>query len=337
MIHSLPLFASKQLPAIGASALLLGGILHSLTPLRAAESSGVDIVDQGDTLSIRVNGRPLGNYHYQKDSRPYLYPLFGPNGIRMTRDWPMKDAGKEDKDHPHHRSFWFTHGDVNGHDFWSESDKAGRTVHDRFLEVASGPKTGVIRSANRWVAKDGTVVATDERTLRFHAGIPDATVFDYEITVIASHGELRFGDTKEGTMAIRLAETMRLKPNKFNEGQPTGHIVNSEGVRDGATWGKRARWVDYHGPVEGQIVGVAMFDHPTNPRHPTWWHVRDYGLFAANPFGIHDFERQPAGTGDLIVKKNDRVTFRYRILLHRGDDKSAGIEEHYQAYAKEVR
>ncbi len=128
-------------------------------------------------------------------------------------------------------------------------------------------------------------------------------------------------------MAIRLAETMRLK-GKVGK----GHIVNSEGVKDGETWGKRARWVDYYGPVEGQTMGVAIFDHPQNPRYPTWWHVRDYGLFAANPFGLHDFEKKPAGAGDLQVKSGDKVTFRYRICLHRGDDREANIAAKYAEY-----
>jgi len=136
-------------------------------------------------------------------------------------------------------------------------------------------------------------------------------------------------------MAIRLNESMRLAPNKFNQGKPTGHIVNSEGVRDGATWGKRAAWCDYYGPVNGRIVGVAIFDHPRNPRHPTWWHVRDYGLFAANPFGLHEFEKKPAHSGDLKVFAGQSVTFRYRFYIHRGDDKEAKVAEHYQEYSKQ--
>jgi len=47
---------------------------------------------------------------------------------------------------------------------------------------------------------------------------------------------------------------------------------------------KHADWCDYYGSIGGKTVGIAMFDHPSNPRHPTTWHVRDYGLFAANPF-----------------------------------------------------
>jgi hypothetical protein len=249
----------------------------------------------------------------------------------MTRDWPMKNTPGEEHDHPHHRSLWFAHGAINGHDFWSEQKAFGKTVHEDFLEVKSGEQEGVIRSANKWVAADGTVVCTDERTLRFYnPGRANERLFDFEITLKASNGELTFGDTKEGTMAVRLAETMRLK-GKVGK----GHIVNSAGVRDGQTWGKRAEWCDYYGPVEGKTVGIAIFDHPKNPRHPTWWHVRDYGLFAANPFGQHDFESLPDKTaGNLIVPAGKSVTFRYRFYLHEGDDQQARVAEKYQQYVK---
>ena len=155
------------------------------------------------------------------------------------------------------------------------------------------------------------------------------------ITLHAGKTDLTFGDTKEGTMALRLAETMRLKPNKENAGKPGGHIVNSEGVRDDATWGKRAAWCDYYGPVEGKTLGAAIFDHPTNPRFPTWWHVRDYGLFAANPFGRHDFESLPdKAAGNLVVPAGQSVTFRYRFYLHEGDEKQGKVAERYAEFSK---
>jgi hypothetical protein len=249
----------------------------------------------------------------------------------MTRDWPMKNTLGEEHDHPHHRSLWFAHGSINGYDFWSEEKAFGKTVHDNFLEVKSGAKAGVIRERNKWVAADGTVVCIDERTLRFYnPGLTSERLMDFEITLIASNGALTFGDTKEGTMAVRLAETMRLQ-GKVGK----GHIVNSAGVRDGQTWGKRADWCDYYGPVEGKTVGLAIFDHPQNPRHPTWWHVRDYGLFAANPFGQHDFESLPDKTaGNLVVPAGKSVTFRYRFYLHEGDDQQAKVAERYKEYAR---
>jgi hypothetical protein len=200
--------------------------------------------------------------------------------------------------------------------------------HVEFTEVASG-KTGVIRTKDRYVTKEGKVICTDDRTLRIYP-VKDARIFDFEVTVHASEGPLKFGDTKEGTMAMRLAETMRFK-GKVGK----GHIINSEGVRDGATWGKRADWVDYYGPVDGKTVGVAIFDHPSNPRHPTWWHVRDYGLFAANPFGLHEFEpKQPRGAGDLTVPSGQSITFRYRFYIHNGDEKAAHVAEAYSDYTK---
>ena len=313
-------------------------LLGMVAAARSADSSpsessksGVQITRLADRLRVEINGLLFTEYYYKDVPRPYCYPLIGPGDAAMTRDWPMKNTPGEEHDHPHHRSLWFAHGAINGHDFWSEQKAFGKTVHEDFLEVKSGKKEGVIRSQNKWVAADGTEVCTDERTLRFYnPGRANERLFDFEITLKASNGELTFGDTKEGTMAVRLAETMRLK-GKVGK----GHIVNSAGVRDGQTWGKRAEWCDYYGPVEGKTVGIAIFDHPKNPRHPTWWHVRDYGLFAANPFGQHDFESLPDKTaGNLIVPAGKSVTFRYRFYLHEGDDQQAKVAEKYKLYAK---
>ena len=299
-----------------------------------AENDGVKLTQQDGKVRVEMGGKLFTEYYFKDVSRPFLYPIIGPGESRMTRNWPMQEAENEEHDHPHHRSLWYAHGAVNGQDFWSESAKAGKTVHEKFLEVTSGKKSGVIRSQNKWVAKDGTVVATDDQTIRF-SGSAKQPIIDYDVTIHASNGEVKMGDTKEGTMAIRLAETMRLTHNKFNKGKPTGHIVNSEGVQDGATWGKRAAWCDYYGPVNDKIVGVAMFDHPKNPQHPTWWHVRDYGLFAANPYGVHDFERKPPGAGNYVIPAGKSVTYRYRFVFHEGDEKQAGIAELYKQYTAE--
>ncbi len=135
-------------------------------------------------------------------------------------------------------------------------------------------------------------------------------------------------------MAIRMAETMRLKQNRYNEGKLGGRIVLSTGVQGEETWGKQAEWCDYSGPAQGKMVGVAIFDHPENPRHPTWWHVRDYGLFAANPFGLHDFEKKPPGAGNMTIAPGKSVTFRYRFYMHEGDEKAGKVAERYKEYAK---
>ena len=317
----------KRILLTGIACLLPAGLTCGL----AAEVQGVQITDLTNRLRVEINGRLFTEYFFRDVPRPYCYPVLGPDGLAMTRKWPMESPPNEEHDHPHHRSFWFGHGSVNGHDFWSEEKDFGKTVHDSFVEVKSGADSGVIRSRNNWVAADGTVVCKDERSLWFYnpKGVNEQVV-DFEITLTAPKEPAVFGDTKEGTMAVRLAETMRLKGKVGH-----GHIVNSEGVRDDATWGKRAEWCDYYGPVGDKIVGLAIFDHPQNPRHPTWWHVRDYGLFAANPFGQHDFEKlRDKAAGNFTIAAGQSVTFRYRFLWHEGDERQAKVAERYREYAK---
>lgn len=299
----------------------------------AAQSDRVRITEHADHLRVEVDGALFTQYFFKDVPRPYCYPVIGPGEKAMTRNWPMKEVPDEDRDHKHHRSLWFTHGDVNGHDFWSEDRNFGKVIHERFAQVRSGERFGLIHSLNRWVAADGTLICRGEQVLRIHAPAkPDQRLLDFTVTFHAlPEKELVLGDTKEGSMAIRIAETMRLK-GKVGKGR----IVNSVGERDGQTWGRRAAWCDYYGPVDGSIVGVAIFDHPTNPRYPTWWHVRDYGLFAANPFGQHDFEKLSDKTaGNLRVPPGGSVTFRYRFYFHAGDEIQGRVADQYDAFIKE--
>ncbi len=303
----------------------------------AAPAGGGVKLTQGDNkVTVEINGKLFTEYRFKEQYRPFFYPVIGPTGEPVIRHWPIQEGGpSEDHDHPHHKSLWFTHGAVNGVDFWSDSNKAGKIVHDKFLEVSSGPQSGVIKSQNNWVAPDGKITLTDTRTHRF-SSTPDGTIMDWEITLHASNGQVTFGDTKEGSMAIRLAPTMQPVPSRAMKARgeaAKGHIINSEGLTDGQTWGKRATWVDYYGPVKGETVGVAIFDHPSNPRHPTWWHVRDYGLFAVNPFGIHDFEKKPANAGDFVIPAGQSATFKYRFYFHKGDEKQGQVAEHFRDYA----
>ena len=309
-------------------------LIAALSPVGCAHLTpagrGVRIIEKPGSLQVNINGQLFTEYHFQDVPRPYFYPVLGADGLALTRKWPQEAGEGEEHDHPHHRSLWFSHGAVNGKDFWSEVKSYGHIVHDGFTEIKSGRHSGIIASKDKWVDADGTVVCTDDRVMTIY-NPREGRMFDFQVTIHASNGNVTFGDTKEGTMAMRIAETMRQKQPKGKEAR--GHIVNSEGVRDGDTWGKRADWVDYYGPVDGKTVGIAIFDHPANPRHPTTWHVRDYGLFAANPFGLHDFEKAAPGTGDLKILAGQSVTFRYRFILHEGDEKQAKIAAKYGEYA----
>jgi len=311
--------------------------------LAAAAPAAVKLTKLADRVRVEIDGQLFTEYVYGDGAtRPYCYPILSADGTPLTRDFPMKDTPGEETDHPWHRSITFTHSMVNGVDFWNEGagdagrspkDK-GRSTHEAFVEVSDGA-VGVITTRNRWTAPDGRLICTDERTLRFFA-TPAGRFIDFAITVHALPGEaLLFGDNKDGTMGLRLPLWMTL-PHKYKN-QPVdgaGHLLTSTGIRDADAWGKRADWCDYYAPRKGTTYGVAIFDHPSNLRHPTWWMARDYGLFAANPFGQHDFENlkdQPA-IGNHTIPAGGSLTMRYRFYFHEGDPAAAQVATHYADY-----
>ncbi len=310
----------------------------------AATGDGVVITKLEGKLRVEIGGKHFTDYNFEGAPRPYLYPILTADGRGLTRNWPMKEVEGEERDHVHHRGLWFGHRHVNGYSFWEETGRQGTIKMVELKEVRSGRDVGIIRARSEWHSKEGEFVASDETTIRIHDTHNDQTrMLDYEITITAPKDkELVFGDDKDAAMAIRVAESMRLtkmREKGQKKGQPgEGHIVLSTGVKDAEAWGKRAPWCDYHGPVDGRVVGVAIFDHPSNPRHPTWWHVRDYGLFAANPFGKRHFEKlDDKAAGEMKLAPGESVTFRYRFYWHEGDEIQGKVARQYDAYANQKK
>jgi hypothetical protein len=322
---------------------LLGSFCLAVAATAATPSNPVSVTKLDDRVRVEIGGQLFTEYYFKGASRPYCYPVLAPDGTSVVRDFPMKQTPGEDTDHPHHRGLMFAHSNANGVDFWNEGTAGtkfpkGSTVNDGTIKTRSGP-TGSIEVRNRWMAPDGKLIATDETTIRFR-GTSDARMIDYEVTIHALPDQpLVMGDNKDGTMAIRLAQWMTM-PHKYQKKDlpGVGHILTATGERDGAAWGKRADWCDYFAEHNGKTYGVAIFDHPKNLRHPTWWMARDYGLFAANPFGQHDFESTkekpvPAGTGDYTIPAGGSLTLRYRFYFHFGDATAAGLSARYADYA----
>ena len=174
---------------------------------------------------------------------------------------------------------------------------------------------------------------TDERNITISAGEDNSRRIDFAITLKASHGEVVFGDTKEGTFAMRVCPSL-----SFEGEGAQGHIVNSNGKKDKSVWGKPAPWVTYFGPdPKGEPVNITIFDSGTNFRHPTWWHARTYGLFAANPFGKHDFEKLEDKTaGNYTLKAGESLTLRYRVLIRAGEPDAKVLESEFAEMGKSV-
>jgi len=287
---------------------------------------GVQLRDNGEQVEITLNDTLLTCYHYAPTyARPFFWPLIGPYGAPITRAYPMQELPEEKHDHPHHRSLWVAHGDVNGVDNWSEGEGHGRTVHRGFAVLESGPVYGRFVADNDWVSAAGEKVVSERREVTVYNLPAAGRLLDFDLTFTATEGDVRFGDTKEGgILSVRVATSMDV---------PQGRITNAYGgIDEPETWGKRAHWCDYSGPVEGNWVGIAVFDHPTSFRYPTYWHVRNYGLMTANPFGLSYFSGDPTVDGSHVLPAGERLHFAYRLYLHSGDAMEGRVAQKYHDY-----
>ena len=291
-------------------------------------------------ISVDIDGKPFTGFYIGPDApKPYLHPLRAASGEIVTRRFPMEKVAGEATDHPHHRGLWFTHGDVNGIDFWMNELADGRTnlgrvVLNKVVDVKSGDKSGSVSALFDWVGPDKKKVLTESRTMVFYSD-PKLRTVDFDITLTALE-KVKFGDTKEGSFAIRVASGLEAPaPNVPATPTRTGKMLDSEGRQGEANvWGKRAGWVDVYGEVEGQKVGIAIMDHPTNPHYPTFWHCRAYGLCAANIFGAHDFMNDKNQDASLTLAPGEKLHLLYRVVIHPDDPKTAGIAELYRTWLK---
>tara|TARA_B100001123_G_scaffold229024_1_gene257684 strand:+ start:847 stop:1821 length:975 start_codon:yes stop_codon:yes gene_type:complete len=286
-------------------------------------------------IDVKISGKLFTSYHYDGVPKPTLYPVRWIDGTGMTRRFPMEKAlPGESNDHMHHRSVFWGHRHVKGgkdggvHDFWGENSNSGKQVA---IEVKC-IKNGSIYSNNKWVSKAGETIATDSRIISFSSEESGRNI-DYVITIKASEGDIVLMDDKDAGMGFRVPDTMCVSPHGTAKVKAEGYMLNSEGITGANCWGKRAKWIDYSGLVEGKILGIAMFDHPDNPRHPTGWHARSYGLCSANIFGKRHFEKLPdKNAGNYSLKKGQSITFKYRLYWHAGKGDSKKIESQYRQW-----
>jgi hypothetical protein len=290
-------------------------------------------------IDVAVDGKPFTALFLGRDAaKPYLHPLRSASGKTITRRWPMEDVAGEERDHPHHTGLWFSHGDVNGISFWPGGAKTeSRIALNKVLEATGGPASGTIAALFDWLTPEGKPMLRETKRIVFYSD-PKLRTMDFDISLAAVE-KATFGDTKEGTFAIRLrTELDEQQPKGILTPKASGEMVNAVGASgEKNVWGKRSPWVDFSGEVEGEKLGVAIFDNPSNPRHPTYWHARAYGLFAANIFGVRDFEADKTKDGSLTLQAGQTLRFRYRVVIHPGGPEEAGIAGLYKEYAARYR
>lgn len=306
--------------------LLFGSV--SVAAAEGGEGQKIELKKSDGGVDVLLDGELFTRYVEKSNTKPILYPVIGPNDVRVTRSWPIEEALPGEKtDHPHHRSFWFDHGDVNGVSYWMEEGTYGTIRHAKYVTVG-GDGGDLLTVDTEWVDPDGKVVVKDRRWHKFGAK-EGLRWIDFRVEVEAVADEVTFGDTKEGSFGLRVAGDMKVDAKKG------GEILNANGEKNGDAWAKAAPWVDYRGPVGDKRAGILIMNAPESFRFPTYWHVRTYGLFAANPFGLHDFTKAPEHAGDHKMKKGDTFTLQYRVVLHDGTLSSEKLAELFEEYAAE--
>lgn len=294
-----------------------------------------DHVNDGK-VDVVISGKLFTSYHYSRQwVRPFLYPVIGPYNAQVTRNWPIVgNVPGEHRDHAHHKSIWVAYGECNtcsggsrlSVDNWSEDKGHGWQRHRAFRDIASGPVFGQIIAKNDWCASNEKRQFEEIRKMRFYALPGGERLFDMDVTFRMMDGQVTFRDTKEGGLvSVRVASSMDVRNG--------GKIENGYGgVNEKETWGKKAPWCDYSGIVNGKQVGIAIIEHEDNPRYPTQWHVRDYGLMTANCFAWKYYRPEAGIKGDLVFKKGAVTTWRYRLCIHRGDATAGKIKERFADY-----
>ena len=278
---------------------------------------------------ITIDGKLFTEYRYgHYVCRPYFYPLYTPDGQGLTRAYPAEDVEGENQDHYHHRSVYTAHGLVNGYNLWDEGTDHGAMLQrgEPVVGVVDGVAT--IDGIVDWFGPEGQKLLEERRSISISVE-GELRVFDQRSEFRALYGDVTFGDTKEGGLySIRVPTAMDAKDKGRIENSEGKVYENGEGKEE--TWGVQAAWVDYSGPLpSGQEWGHTVVDHKDNALFPTYWHVRGYGLFTANPFGVHDFKGDESIDASWTIPGGEKRIFRFRHIVHpgRGVDGHAGVRK----------
>ena len=312
-------------------------------------------------LNITVNDEPFTAYcFWDRLKKPIFYPLLSPDGRKVTRSYGVELVPGERVDHPHQRGCWFNYGNVNGDDFWNNSDSVdqsgsyGKIVHKGISDIKSEANRAEFDAYSVWVHSTQGEILDEKEHVVIRAD-QESRIIDRIITLTARDKQVIFHDSKEGMLGIRVARGLEEPSNDpvrlvradlsipedkivINEGVDGLYLASTGRIGSDQVWGTRAKWCALNGTLYNRDVSIVIFDHPDNPGYPTYWHARGYGLFAANPLGWKLFT-DGKEEFNLTLAPGESVSFRFRVLTtDRGVTPSEGEKlynnwlEDYKAY-----
>jgi hypothetical protein len=293
-------------------------------PAIAAEAPAVKFDRSDGQVTIVVGDVPVASYYYRDKTtkRPFFAHLRTLDGRQVTRRHPPVE-GQDVMDHPtFHPGMWMAFGDLSGSDNWRLK---APVRHAGFAaEPIGGRATGSFAIRNDYFSQEDSNHAICQELARYKFLVrPAGWLLLWDSTFSSQH-EFYFGDQEEMGLGIRVATPLRVElGGKGNLPPGTGTILDSHGRRNGKEiGGNSADWWDYSGTLDGKHAGITIFCHPDNFR-PSWFHARDYGLLAANPFARHAFRK--GDVSKVVVKPGESLRLRYGVFIHsESSDNSPG-------------
>jgi hypothetical protein len=281
-----------------------------------AADNVVQLTPKSDALEVTIGGEPFTTYNFAKSQKkPYFWPIRDRAGQVISRPL-VNPKDRPRPDHPHHRGLWFAVDEVNHIKYWAE---AGTIANVSVESIVPSGNPARFKVVNHWLNKQGQPLLTESTTVSIYAN----RLIAYDATLTAEKEPVTFGDTKEGLFGFRMVNSMR---------GAAGQIVSSDGHHgEKECWGRTFDWVDYDGPVDGKLVGVAIFDNPHNFR-PSRYHVRSYGLFSISPFGERDYTEGKNPPKPVQLAPGANLRLRYAIYFHDGDTKAGDVAGAYRKY-----
>lgn len=265
-------------------------------------------------ISFQRDGVELTRFHFDpQDKRPFLYPLNGPSGRSLTRMGHPHDPIT----HSHHNSLWLAHHDVNGVSFWEDRGPA-QIRCERVEQFEDGDESAFATVLNSWGATN-KVFLWERRRMTVQSLASNEWMLVLDVRFDAEKEAVTLGKTPFGLVAVRMAKSIGV-----NDGG--GIIRNSEGgVNEAGVFWKRARWVDYSGAITSNAVeGITFFDHPGNPSHPSYFHVRNDGWMGASL--TFDEPR--------VIETNRPLQLRYGFYVHSRLPATNVLEKRWTGFSK---
>lgn len=252
--------------------------------------------------------------------KAYVHPLATLDGAELTARSPA--------DHPWHRGLWWAWKYINHTNYWEEDKKtglcAGRTVITRARPVVSPDFSARVELDLAYHVPGQPPVMTEHRVLQFSAPAADGS---YSL------------DWSAAFKVLQPVVLERTPPTKTSGGYaglslrfpkafvPTWKFLTSDGKTVAAEAnGDKLRWVDFSGPApDGAPAGIAIFDHPSNPRYPNNWYLNQ-----SHPF----FSPAIVYAAPMECKAGEEIKLRYRILVHPGAGAAASLDAAFQEFSK---